>query len=273
MKKKPEVLPNYLQDEIFKRINNLKLVLDYANKELEGIPEGKLYVAPGSTPNAYRYYTRNEYGEKIYLSATQRKRKQELSKRKYYETVSEKADKEMRVLQKTLLHLKEDSLLSAYRKVGPGVTKWVNPILESDEDFRRNWECIPYSGLEFAKEDTTEFYTDKGERVRSKSEVLIANTLLRENIPYRYEFPFDKGYGNCLYPDFTVLRLKDRKEFLWEHWGLMDEAEYVEHNMWKLDAYKAQGIFLGVNLIVSYESKRRPLGTREVKMMIEHYLK
>lgn len=50
------------------------------------------------------------------------------------------------------------------------------------------------------------------ERVRSKSEVIIADILNQEGIPYRYECPLQlKGWGK-VYPDFTVLSERERPE-------------------------------------------------------------
>lgn len=72
-----------------------------------------------------------------------------------------------------------------------------------------------YRGKGF-DESTSEFYTAKGEKVRSKSEVIIADVLSREGIPYRYEYPlYLKGIGK-VHPDFTVLNVKQRKEIYWE---------------------------------------------------------
>ena len=71
--------------------------------------------------------------------------------------------------------------------------------------------------------DMCMFYTSKGERVRSKSEVIIADVLNREGVPYRYEYPiYIKGIGK-IYPDFTVLNIGIRKEMIWDHFGMMDD--------------------------------------------------
>lgn len=110
------------------------------------------------------------------------------------------------------------------------------------------WEAVTYKGLEFDAEDKTEFYTKRGERVRSKSEILIANTLNDNNIPYRYECPVEVDIGKKLYPD------------------------YVVHNMWKFNEYKKAGLVLGINLFVTYETSAMPLGTGEIERLISLFL-
>ena len=139
-----------------------------------------------------------------------------------------------------------------------------------EEEFVQRWENVEYYGKEF-KEGTPEIYTLKGERVRSKSEMMIADALNKRGIPYRYEYPiFIKGYG-WFYPDFTTLKLRNRKEKIWEHFGLMDEPEYVDNAIRKINGYEQNGIFLGENLIVTFETKNHPLSQREIERIIQHH--
>ena len=61
--------------------------------------------------------------------------------------------------------------------------------------------------------------TENGERVRSKSEKILADYFYRQNILYKYEKPlYLKGYGT-VYPDFTFLSSKTGKEIYWNMRG------------------------------------------------------
>ena len=72
-----------------------------------------------------------------------------------------------------------------------------------------------------------EILTEKGESVKSKSEKIIADKLNMMNIPYCYEVPlYLKGYG-YVKPDFKVLNVATRKEYYWEHYGMMDNKDYI----------------------------------------------
>ena len=65
--------------------------------------------------------------------------------------------------------------------------------------------------------------TAKGERVRSKSEKILADYFYSRKIPYHYEKPLHlRGYG-IVYPDFTLLSRKTRREVYWEHEGLVEK--------------------------------------------------
>ena len=109
--------------------------------------------------------------------------------------------------------------------------------------------------------------------MRSKSEVLIANTLKKKGIPYRYECPLKLKQGEVFYPDFTILDIKERKEIYWEHFGLMDEHDYRERSFSKIAKYEANGMFMGDRLIFTFETARQPLGTTTIERLIDKYLR
>ena len=71
-----------------------------------------------------------------------------------------------------------------------------------------------------------EIYID-GYFVRSKSEVIIANMLVQEEVPFVYEEPLFAPDGTMFLPDFTV---KFRGEtYYWEHVGRLDLPDYRAH--------------------------------------------
>ena len=79
-----------------------------------------------------------------------------------------------------------------------------------------------YQGKGF-KETDPFIYTERGERVRSKSEKILADYFYSHNIPYKYEHPlYLTGFG-IVYPDFTVLSQRTRHEMYWEHNGRMEQ--------------------------------------------------
>lgn len=110
--------------------------------------------------------------------------------------------------------------------------------------------------------------TDRGERVRSKSEQLIANRLLAKGIPYKYECPINVG-GKIFHPDFTILRISDRKEIYYEHLGKMGDEEYAHTTILRINKYVMNGIALGEKLFTTMESYTAPLDLRVLDQMIE----
>lgn len=75
-----------------------------------------------------------------------------------------------------------------------------------------------------------------------------------------------------MYPDFTILRMPAREEIYLEHFGMMDDYNYVETVMRKLNTYERNGIYIGVNLFITYETSRNPLNTRTLDGLIRSLL-
>ena len=154
--------------------------------------------------------------------------------------------------------------------------KLITPLTLTDEQYAAQWKTTPYKGLPFSP-DATAFTTLRKERVRSKSEVLIANALTQNNIPYRYEYPLtlkktQQKDTTTFYPDFLCLNLRTRQEFYWEHFGLIDSAEYAQNATSKLNLYAQNQILPGRNLIITMETAADPLTPAIIDQMIKEFL-
>ena len=234
MEKKNNYIKKFtFADQVCERISYLNKVKDYLEKQLKNMPAGNLLIAPGTTPNSFRYYRRESPQDKsgTYLDRSKQDIKEQLASKKYYEKLHTAVSKELTALEKINKLNHSDAIIHTYESLNKGLKKLIHPINVDDSTYAKMWEAVTYKGLEFDAEDKTEFYTKRGERVRSKSEILIANTLNDNNI---------------LYPDFMVLNRKQRKEFYWEH--------------------------LGINLFVTYETSAMPLGTGEIERLISLFL-
>ena len=98
------------------------------------------------------------------------------------------------------------------------------------------------------------------------------NLNMPDNIPYRYEYPlYLEGYGK-IHPDFMALNVNTRTVFYWEHMGMMDDTEYVENAIRRIEAYEKNDIFPGENLILTYETQRHPMSPRVIEQKIRKYL-
>ncbi|MCD7922073.1 MAG: hypothetical protein LUG27_06510, partial [Clostridiales bacterium] len=69
----------------------------------------------------------------------------------------------------------------------------------------------------------------------------------------------------------TVLNINNREELLWEHFGMMDNKEYCVRTLRKIESYQKNGVFLGKNLIVTFETSQYPLETETIERNITEY--
>lgn len=110
-----------------------------------------------------------------------------------------------------------------------------------------------------------------GERMRSGGEMYISSRLEHFGIPYKYEEPI--GIPDLAYvPDFTILRPRDRKIIYWEHFGKIDDNEYINDNIRKVSKYIEYGITPWDNLIMTYNNKRGGYDGRLIDAMIKGWL-
>lgn len=114
--------------------------------------------------------------------------------------------------------------------------------------------------------------TLRGEMVRSKSEVIIANMLYEAGIDYEYEKELDLGEDGIRIPDFTIEDAESGLEFYWEHCGMLGNERYRKRWEEKKEVYKKHGIEEGDNLIVSRDALNGSIDSAEIKALIERYL-
>lgn len=238
---------------------------------LVAAPEGSLRVC--SSGNRTQYYHRKDPKDfnGIYIRGNEIPIARDLAQKDYDKKVLQAAEKELSAIRKYLSNYPKVNAEQIYEKLHEKRQELIEPIRESEEQYIRKWESVKYQGKGF-NEEMPEFYTAKGERVRSKSELIIANLLNGEGIPYRYEYPIHlKGMGK-IYPDFTVLNVRMRKEMYLEHLGMMDDPSYAERALQKIATYEQNGIFTGEKLILTYETRKKPINQKQILLMIRHYL-
>ena len=90
-------------------------------------------------------------------------------------------------------------------------------------------------------EDRLIHRTARGEAVRSKSEVIIANLLNDRGIGYRYEEPLEIN-GLTKYPDFTIEDDDTGQRYYWEHLGMLYDEGYRQRWEGKLDWFRTNGV-------------------------------
>jgi hypothetical protein len=118
--------------------------------------------------------------------------------------------------------------------------------------------------------------TAKGEAVRSKSEVVIANSLFSKKIKYVYEQRLDGYNGSCRFPDFTIKDDEGDRVYYWEHLGMLNDPAYEKRWKQKLAWYKAQKILEfgkgdGSNgtLIITQDSAQGGIDSLDIEAKIQ----
>lgn len=254
------------------RKNYLLQIKKEKESALATVPEGRLRICSHGNKAQFYYRTDPKDFNGVYIRDNDVKFAELLAQKDYDQRVLRAVDKELKVINKFFSDYPDTNAEQVYEKLHGERQKLVLPIKKSDQQYIREWESVKYHEKEFYEDDPV-FHTVEGKRVRSKSEVIIADALSREGIPFRYEYPISLKKVGKIYPDFTVLNVRKRQEILWEHLGMMDDEIYVEKAIQKITTYEQNGIFPGENLILTYETKKNPLNQKTIMLMIQHYLK
>lgn len=234
---------------------------------LSRCPEGRIEM---TTANGKPKYFLMRGGMRKYLRQEESWLIRNLLEKSYYKQLLAKAKDNQRAMEDFLKHYDPDAEARVYEKLHPHRRSLVEPLIAPDDVFVQKW-LEEHRRMAAERPNpypvTEEFVTNNGEIVRSKSEKIIADLLLKLGIPYVYECPLDTP-GGTIYPDFTILDITTRETYYWEHRGRMDKPDYVEKNLWKEHLYALQGIFPGQKLLFSEESDTSHLRTVDVEAMI-----
>ena len=275
-----QLSPIYLEPMLDARLKELKTLLAQKQKDLKKAPEGTLRVSESNKVVQYYHRTKNSGANGSYIPVKNLKLAKALAQKDYDKKIIAALKKELRVLQAASKayegFAKKSQLVEAvYEKCRKNRRALIKPVRLPDEQFAALWQSVEHERKAFPVEGP-EYFTARGERVRSKSEIIIADTLNRLNIPYRYEFPIsitvEDGTNRMFFPDFVCLNLRNRQEFIWEHFGIMDDAEYAANAVHKLFLYGKNGLHPGKNLIISFETAENPINARQVEKIAREYL-
>ena len=129
--------------------------------------------------NVYQYYLRKEKTDLSgsYLKSEDRSIAIMLAQIEYDEKLIVILERNLNSLRKLEKSWINNTYESTFAKMTPGKRELVKLPYLSDEDYIKNWLEKGYEGVDF-KEDAPEYYTKRGLRVRSKSEVIIADILV-----------------------------------------------------------------------------------------------
>ncbi|MDD3339427.1 MAG: ATPase [Lachnospiraceae bacterium] len=247
--------------------NELLAQSQILEKKLLAYPEGNLLCAGNG--NYVKWY-KSSKSAPVYIPKKQRNIAETLAAKKYYSLQLEELSREIAYLNNCLEcynehEIKSSTLLDESSRYQELLISYFNHFPDEyqqwlNEEYEHNTAYPEYLIHKCLA----------GHKVRSKSEVIIANALFSSGIPYRYEcgLRFDDLQ---FFPDFTILHPQTLKKFYWEHFGMMDRQEYCDKTFNKLKIYGSHGIIPSVNLITTYETQTHPIDSENIQRLVQEY--
>lgn len=260
---------NELENQL-SELKNLEKKAANRLKSFKGLENGNIRVSKSN--GSIQYHFRKEGEEKEhYIPKYEMSKIKMLVQRDYDEKIHRELKHMIRRLEKFNKVYDVGLIEQLYIKLPDGRKKLVDPIKPLREMIIDEW-YKNHPGGRNSYEIKHEFLTMKDETVRSKSEKMIADYLLTEGIPYVCEPRVILKDGSSAYPDFAALNLMKNKTIYIEHLGLVEKEDYATRNFFKIMDYEEVGIVLGDNLVITMETKDRPLDMKILKKKIQDFL-
>ncbi|MBR4010125.1 MAG: hypothetical protein IKI87_04575 [Clostridiales bacterium] len=257
-----------LKKELLARKDRLEKAISSAESFLESAPFGSLRISKST--DCTRYYLITQKGDTNgkYIHAEDRPLICQLAQKDYAKKLLAEARQELHDTEVYLRGIDKHNSESVYSKLDPKRQFLAEPILRNSDERIRYWNSLPYN-ISSYEPDEKIYPTKRGELVRSKSELLIADMYYDLGIPYRYECELKLKNGKVKYPDFTLYHSSRRTVYYHEHLGCLDDDAYRARNMRKLRLYEDNGIFPGKNLLISWESESFPFNIQSFREQIK----
>ncbi|MGN0251389.1 MAG: hypothetical protein ACI4EH_08555 [Oliverpabstia sp.] len=261
-----------LKDTLLKEKNRLENIIQITKEQLQHAPEGYLRITTVNQKISYYHCTKNNSRNGTYISRKNHTLIQQLAQKSYNQKVLQCAEKRLAQIEILVNDYDDHEIENIFHKEHVERKKLIQPVEPIWEKRLQEWSEQTYQGKGF-KEGDPAIYTDRGERVRSKSEKILADYFYRHGISYKYEHPLYLDGLGVVYPDFSFLSPVTGSEIYWEHNGKMDEPVYARSAVKKIQAYERSNILVGKQLIVTYETEQTPLNTKTIEKMVDTYLR
>ena len=214
-----------MKQMIEEELGKIRELKKRVEKSMRKAPDGKLVVSKSNGISQFFYKTDKEQKKGKYIEKTKTKFISALAQKEYDTSFHRELERQENNLKRALRAIPEKELEEIYENLTEARKDYVIPYVLSDEEYVKEWLSVQYTGKIY-KNEFPKYTTEKGEKVRSKSEKIIADQMYHMGIPYRYEYPlYTTGYGT-IYPDFTILVVSSRKEVYLEFFGMMDDPGY-----------------------------------------------
>lgn len=257
-----------LIDIIRARNEHVSARIEAIEKSLRGLPTGQLRINKRNT-RTYYYHVPEDNNKASLLDKNHIRFASGLAQRSYLRKTLAAAKLEQELLERIIKRYPKILMEDVAGTLTPERRSLIKPIELSDSEYKEQWINVPYTGKPF-KDGEPYYMTMRGERVRSKSEMIIADRLAAKGVPYKYECPLVLEDGTVYHPDFTILRISDRKEIYYEHLGKMDDPGYARINIRRINNYALSNIVTGGRLFLTMETQNDPLDVRVLDRMIEN---
>jgi len=251
---------------LYEKQSRLARKIKQLQEEISLLPSGELQICRNGKYTKWRI----SYGSKVEcIPKRNYEMAQKMAKKKYLSYELEESKQELAALNAYISDLESIKAQSKLFSTNLQYIELLPDIYMKHFGKHEEWVIGPYKANEKHPEGLIHV-CNAGKFLRSKSEVIIANALYDNRIPFRYEETLELG-DIVIHPDFTILHPATDNVLYWEHFGMMEDEKYI--NIWeqKMRLYIQNGIIPGIRLICTYETKEHPINSLQVQKIINNF--
>ena len=254
-----------IESQLHKLVELREKIISNSSEDIRGT-----LWADATSRREPKYYIWKD-GVKKYVKKSDIDIARAMAQQEYDKLILLELEKQIRISKQYTDNCDIKKLVDIYDNIPSAKKVLIKPYILPDDEYIKQWEQKS-PGEVNTYESKYPIITEKGETVRSKSEKLIADKLFYNNIPYKYEAKLVLG-NKIVFPDFTILNVRTRKQLYYEHFGKMADEEYFEDSfLYKNELYTKHNLLLGRDWIATFESDGRVLDMRQVDILIKNYM-
>lgn len=267
-------------EELIARRQRTRNACNRMTEKLKHAPPGRLRIVTRKGKRGaiwYQYYVSYTEGDTNgkYLPKSEAGTAAAIAQRDYERALLEHKRMVLTFLDKTISGFVSEDAQSVYDALLPARRLLVTPEnAPTSEQAIAAWKKKRYKSNPFPEKPTR--MTAAGVLVRSKSEALIADALHQAGFPFRYEYPVRLAPDTLYYADFFILNPATGREFVWEHFGRMDESNYCGRAIKKISDYtcfmmkatRSQKDATPFGFLMTFEDKENPLQSWQIEAQL-----
>lgn len=253
------------------KLVELKALAATKRKCLDAAPKGFLRTSKSNGTLQFYIEDDKESSRRVYVSKKDLSSARKIAQRDYDKKMLQSTEKLIDATERFLSCYDKFNLMEVQKNFPKNRRGLLTPDILLDNEFIELWQNEPFEGKNLS-EETPMLETANGIMVRSKSELLIADALDKYHVPFRYECPMTLKRNIVVYPDFTCLNVRTRSEVVWEHFGMMDDADYSAKTALKMRSYENSGLLLGKQIVFTMETRNQPLNSKYAEQIVKRYL-
>lgn len=261
----------FINLDVAKTVKEYDSIIAKLKESLQKLPDER--ICSRKRNGAYAYYLRikkddGKWHEK-YLSVKDTEYIKKCCEAAYYRKLIPVLQREMRTLQSFMRYYKPAGKHDVWTKLPDGYKKLTSQIFRDKKEICKAWEYGEFNANPM-QITNARYVSKKGEVMRSRIELIVADMLYDLGISYRYECRLDLASG-YVFPDFTIMHPESLELYYIEIFGMMDDPKYESDAFRKIAKYAASDVYS--HLLMFFDHKDAPISPACIRQTLENVLR